>query len=51
VLDLVLAGELPVAHDDRLPAERRQVGEFGSNAKRAERDASGTGADVQELIQ
>ena len=43
VLDLVLAGELAVVHDDRLPAERRQVGEYGRNAKRAECQAPGTG--------
>ena len=51
VLDLALAGELTVADDDRLPAEWRQVGEYRSNAKRAECEASGTRFDVQDLLQ
>jgi hypothetical protein len=51
VLDLVLAGELTVADDHRLPSEWRQVGEYRRNAKRAECKASGTRFDVQELIQ
>jgi hypothetical protein len=51
VLDLMLAGELTVADDHRLPAEWRQVGEHRRHAKRAEYVASGTGAAIQELIQ
>lgn len=51
VLDLVVAGELTVADDHRLPAEWRQVGEYRRNAMRAECKASGTRFDVQELIQ
>jgi hypothetical protein len=43
----VLGGELTVAHDDRLPAEWRQVGEYIRNANRTECEASQTGADVQ----
>jgi predicted nucleic acid-binding protein len=50
VLDLVLAGELTVADDHRLPAEWRQVGEHKRHARRAEYEASGTGAAIQELI-
>jgi predicted nucleic acid-binding protein len=51
VLELMLAGELTVAHDDRLPAEWRQVGEHRRHATRAEYEASGSGAAVQEMIQ
>jgi predicted nucleic acid-binding protein len=47
VLDLMLAGELTVARDDRLPAEWWQVGEHRRHTKRAEYEASGTGAAVQ----
>lgn len=46
----MLGGELTVAHDDRLPAEWRQVGEYIRNANRTECEASRSGA-VQKLIQ